>query len=341
MQYRLCCILALQVAALPGADPRGWSPHDGPLLRYRVNLRFGEELVTPPAPMAANAKQWADLRMAAATPDTMPKGWKLGRVSAVAVNAAGNVFVFHRGPSADPVMIFDAQGRYLRSWGRGSFEVPHGLRIDPADNVWTTDVGTHLVQKFTPDGQLLLTLGKKGQAGNTRDTFNKPTDIAFARNGDFYVADGYGNRRVAKFAANGKYLLEWGKAGVGGGEFDVPHSVALDSKGTVYVSDRENNRIQIFSGEGKFLRQWTHLGSTQNLFITPNDQLWIITHRENVEATALNTLGGRIMRVDINTGSILGVIESPGHWIHVTPDAVIFIGSLTGNVLRWFPGWPK
>jgi hypothetical protein len=234
-------------------------------------------------------------------------------------------------------MIFNAQGKYLRSWGRGMFEVPHGLRIDPAGNVWTTDAGRHLVQKFPPEGKLLLTLGKNGQAGNTPETFNKPTDIAFARNGDFYVADGYGNKRIVKFSAAGKYLLEFGKPGSGRGEFNVPHSVALDSYGNVYVSDRENNRIQIFTGDGKFLRQWTHLGSTQNLFMTPKDELWIITHRENVEATALNTLGGRIMRVDVNTGKILGVIESPGHWIHVTPDALIFVGSLTGQCSALVP----
>jgi DNA-binding beta-propeller fold protein YncE len=291
--------------------------------------------------MASSAKEWAELRLSPATPDTMPKGWKMGRVSAVSVSASGEVYVFHRGPSADPVLIFDAQGRYLRSWGRGAFAVPHGMRIDRAGNVWTTDVGSHLVQKFTPDGRPLLTLGKKAQPGNTRDMFNKPTDIAFASNGDFYVADGYGNRRIMKFSSAGKLLFEFGKPGTGPGEFNVPHSIALDSAGNVYVSDRENNRIQIFSRDGKFLRQWTHLGSTQNLFMTPKDELWVITHRENVEATALNTLGGRIMRVDVGTGKILGVIESPGHWIHVTPDAVIFIGSLTGNVLRWFPGWPK
>src|SRR5689334_4839840 len=157
MDYRFSCVLAVCAFALLGAVTGGWSPHDGPLLKYRVNLRFGEELVTPPAPVAANAKEWADLRFAPATPDTMPKGWKLGRVSAVAVSQSGDVYVFHRGPAADPVMIFNAQGRYLRSWGRGVFAVPHGLRIDPAGNVWTTDAGTHLVQKFTPDGQNLLT----------------------------------------------------------------------------------------------------------------------------------------------------------------------------------------
>ena len=113
--------------------------------------------------------------------------------------------------------------------------------------------------------------------------------------------------------------------------------MAVDAKGTVYVSDRENNRIQIFSPEGKYLRQWNHLGSTQNLFLTPRGQLWILTHRDSVEGGAYNTLGGRVMQVDLTNGKILGSFESPGHWIHVTPDGVIFIGSLTGNVFRWSP----
>lgn len=299
------------MAALADAQqtPKGWSPREGELLKYRVNLRFGDEL---------------------GDDDPMPPGWKFGRVSAVAVNAQGEVFVFHRGRRADPVMIYDAQGRFLRSWGKGHFLSPHGLRIDSAGHVWTTDTGTHQVMKFTQDGKLLLTLGTKGQPGATHDTFNKPTDVAFARDGGFYVSDGYGNTRVIKYSKDGKYQFEWDG-------FNIPHSVQVDSKGLVYVSDRENNRIKIFTPEGKLVHTWTHLGSTQNLFITPNDELWLMTHRENVEAGKLNTLGGRIFRVDIATGRIVGSLECPGHWIHVTPDRLIFVGSLTGNVFRWQP----
>ena len=171
-------ILVLFSMTMLAADQQGWSPREGVLLKYRVNLRFGEELVSPPP--APNQK--ADLRFDG-DDDTMPPGWKFGRVSAVAVNAQGEVFVFHRGHRADPMIIFDAKGRYLRSWGKGMFTSPHGLRIDPAGNVWTTDVGSHQVMKFTQKGELLLTLGKKGQTGATRDTFNKPTDVAFARDG--------------------------------------------------------------------------------------------------------------------------------------------------------------
>ena len=269
----------------------------------------------------------------------MPEGWRFGRVSAVAADSAGRVHVFHRGPKADPIVVFDAQGKYLRSWGRGMFGQPHGLRVDRDDNVWVTDNRDHQVMKFTNEGQLLLTLGIKGQQGTDENTFNRPADIAFAPDGDFYVADGYGNSRVVKFSRDGKYLRAWGKRGTDPGDFNLPHSVAVDSKGRVYVSDRENNRIQIFDPNGKFLAQWSHLGATQNIFITPKDEMWIITHRDNVENITYDTLAGRIMRIDLATGKILGSMESPGHWIHVTPAQEIFIGSLTGNVFRWYPGW--
>ncbi|MCW5980699.1 MAG: hypothetical protein KIT09_21645 [Bryobacteraceae bacterium] len=312
MTLRFGMLLGLAALAW-GMD--GWYPHEGGLLKYRVNIRFGEE------------------------PDTMPDGWKFGRVSAVAADAKGEVYVFHRGTKADPLIVFDAKGKYLRSWGRGMFGNEHGLRVDPQGNVWVTDNGDHQVFKFDRNGELLLKLGVKGQAGTDERTFNRPTDIAFARSGEFYVSDGYGNSRVVKFSKEGKYLLAWGKFGTNTGEFNTPHSVAVDSQGHVYVSDRENNRIQICDANGRFLKQWTHLGATQNIFITDKDEVWVITHRNNIENLTYDTLAGRIMRVDVDSGKILGAMESPGHWIHVTPGKEIFIGSLTGNVFRWYPGW--
>jgi DNA-binding beta-propeller fold protein YncE len=306
--------LTLMTLAI-GAAQQGWYPHEGGLMKYRVNIRFGEE------------------------PDTMPEGWKFGRVSSVATDSAGHVYVFHRGAKADPLIVFDAKGKYLRSWGKGMFGNPHGLRIDKHDHVWITDNGDHQVMEFNSEGQLLRSWGSKGKPGTDPQTFNRPTDIAFAPTGEFYVSDGYGNSRVVKFSREGKYLLDWGKHGTAPGEFNTPHSIAVDSRGTVYVSDRENNRIQIFDPNGKFLRQWTHLGATQNIFITPNDQMWIITHRNNIENLTYDTLAGRIMHIDLATGKILGAMESPGHWLHVTPGGEIFIGSLTGNVFRWYPGW--
>lgn len=315
MPHRAMISMLLCLAAGLWAAEQGWYPHEGGLLKYRVKIRFGEE------------------------PDTMPDGWKFGRVSAVAADSKGEVYVFHRGAKAPPIIVFDAEGKYLRSWGEGMFGNEHGLRVDRDNNVWVTDNGDHQVIKFNNKGARLLTLGIKGKAGTDAKTFNRPADLAFGPGGEVYVADGYGNSRVVKFSKDGKYLMAWGKPGTGPSEFNTVHSVAVDSKGTVYVSDRENNRIQIFDPNGKLLRMWTHLGATQNMFITPDDEMWIITHRNNIENLTYDTLAGRIMKIDIETGKILGSMESPGHWIHVTPKKEIFIGSLTGNVFRWYPGW--
>jgi len=305
----------LLVLPLFAQQQKGWNSHEGSLLKYRVNIRFGEE------------------------PEALPDGWKFGRVSSVATDASGQVYVFHRGKHGDPLIVFDAEGKYLRSWGKGMFGNPHGLRVDPQGYVWVTDNGDHQVMKFDRNGKLLMTLGIKGKAGTDDKTFNRPTDIAFAPNGDFYVSDGYGNSRVVKFNKNGKFLMTWGKRGTGPGEFNTPHSVALDKDGRVYVSDRENNRIQIFDSNGKFIKQWTHLGATQNLFMTPKGELWIITHRDNIENLTYDTLSGRIMKIDPETGKVLGSIESPGHWLDVSAKGDIFIGSLTGNVFHFYPGW--
>ena len=145
----------------------------------------------------------------------LPAGMKLGPVSAVATDSADRVYVFHRGKR--PILVFDKDGKFLRSWGDDLVKTAHGLRIDHDDNVWITDIGNHLVMKFDPDGKLLLTLGKKDQPGDGPDQFNKPTDVAVAPTGEFYVSDGYGNSRVVKFSKDGKYLKEWGKKGTGEG----------------------------------------------------------------------------------------------------------------------------
>jgi outer membrane protein assembly factor BamB len=132
---------------------------------------------------------------------------------------------------------------------------------------------------------------------------------------------------------------EWGGPGTEEGKFHFIHSVAVDSQGRVYVSDRENNRIQIFDREGRFLRAWTHLGSTMSLFITPDDQLWALGDRDNVEVMTYDSLAGRIMHVDLETGRILGSFETPGHWLDVSATGDLYVASITGNVFRFYPGW--
>ena len=174
-----------------------------------------------------------------------------GEASGVAVNSEGHIFLFQR--VAPMLAEYDQSGRFLRSMGEGLFTHPHGLRIDRDDNVWTTDDDNHLVLKLSPEGRVLLVLGRRNMAAEADWLFNQPTDVAFGRNGEIYVADGYGNSRVVKFDRTGKFIKAWGTYGTGPGEFNLPHSIAVDARGRVYVGDRENRRIQIFDDDGQFL----------------------------------------------------------------------------------------
>ncbi len=337
LPFAVLCLLALpapssgQPLGQPGANlppgiapeqgyvPEAWAPHEGGLLRFRVSIRFGLE------------------------PNTLPEGFQFGRVSAVTHDSAGNVYVFHRGDS-DAIVIFDSNGRYLRSFGRGFFGNEHGLRIDREGNIWAIDNGDHMVYKFSNDGTLLQQFGTRGVAGSDDKTFARPTDVAFDSRGFAYISDGYTNTRVVKLDPNGNFVKSWGEPGEGPGQFRVPHSIAIDSRDRVYVSDRENNRIQIFDTDGNLIRIWTHLGATQGIFITPDDQMWIITHRNNTENIMYDTLAGRLMKIDLETGEVLGSMESPGHLLTVAPGGEIYVASLTGNVFKWVPyddRWPE
>src|SRR5262249_38653443 len=156
----------------------------------------------------------------------LPNDIQLGQVSAVATDSADRVFVFHRGKH--PVLVFDRAGNFVRSWGDDllkNVKGAHGLRIDPEENVWVTDIERHVVLKADPQGKVLMTLAKSDQPGAPPDQFNKPTDVAIALSGELYVSDGYGNSRVVKFSKDGKYLKEWGKKGTGEGEFNLPHAI--------------------------------------------------------------------------------------------------------------------
>jgi DNA-binding beta-propeller fold protein YncE len=255
-----------------------------------------------------------------------PKGMVPGEASAVAVNSKGHIFLFQR---TKPMLSeYDAHGNFVQSIGDGLFTHPHGLRIDAEDNIWTTDDGSHLVLKLDPAGNVLLVLGRINTAAEANWLFNRPADVAFAKNGDIYVADGYGNSRVVKFDREGNFLKAWGKYGTGTGEFNLPHSVAVDNQGRVYVGDRENQRIQIFDPEGKFIEQWTGIGYPYGLVITPDQHVWMVD-------------GGydRIVELDQN-GKILGAFGEPGHqpgqlaWPHfmaMGPDQTIYVA----EVLNW------
>jgi streptogramin lyase len=212
----------------------------------------------------------------------LPAGVQWGQVIAVKPDAHGNLWVFHR---SDPAILeFDSSGKYLKGFAAGMFVQAHGLSIDREGNLWATDAQGkdgkgQQVFKFSPEGKVLMTLGKAGVAGAGPDTFNGPCDVAIAPNGDIFVADGHGNdtnARVVKFTKDGKFIKAWGKKGSGPGEFDTLHSIAMDSKGRIFIADRGNSRIQIFDQDGKFIDQWKEFGRPSGLFITKNDTLYSV-----------------------------------------------------------------
>ena len=180
----------------------------------------------------------------------LPVGRNFSETAGIAVDAKENVYVFHRGE--DPIFVFDKNGKFLRSMGKGIFSRPHGIHIDNEGNVWTVDDAGHVVVKMDSSGRIRMILGRLGDPAEGPDRFNRPTDIAFAANGDFYVTDGYGNSRVVKFSKEGKFLKAWGKKGVGESEFNIPHAVTVDKEGLVYVGDREKLPHPSFRRRGKF-----------------------------------------------------------------------------------------
>ncbi len=259
---------------------------------------------------------------------TLPGGWNFGETSGIAVNSQGHVFVFNR--SDHPLIEFDANGKFVRSVAEGMFSRTHALRIDAQDNIWATDDGGDMIMKMNKDGRVLMVLGRRHRKASDHVSFNRPTDLAFAPNGDFYISDGYGNSRVVKYSKEGEYITEWGKKGSGPGEFNIPHSVALDAKGRVYVGDRENHRLQIFDGDGKFLAQWTHVGSPWGLVITPDQRIFIGDGYAN--QVLVTDLEGKIQ------GRIGGPGRLPGQFNYVHQLAVGKGGEVyTAEILNWRP----
>jgi DNA-binding beta-propeller fold protein YncE len=261
----------------------------------------------------------------------LPAEIKFGQVTAVATDSADRVHVFHRGQK--PVVVFDADGKYVRSWGDDLVKNAHGLRVDADDNVWITDLAHHQVMKFDPQGKLLLTLGKKDSPGESKDQFNKPADVAFGAGGEVYVADGYGNSRVVKFSKEGKYLKEWGKKGTAEGEFNLPHAVRIDDSGRVYVGDRENNRIQVFDAEGKFLAQWKETGAPFGLFLTRGRQMLLADGRANL-ARVLD-LEGKVLGRWGEKGTAAGAFNVP-HSICMDSKGAVYVGEVDGERVQKF-----
>ena len=266
----------------------------------------------------------------------LPNGRKWGSTAGITIGPDGNVWALDRcgvsgsqgtsclGSPLDPILEFDPSGKFLKSFGAGLFVSPHKITIDRDGFIWVADNGTgggkgQQVFKFDQDGKVLLTLGVAGIAGRGTDRFDQPTEVAVAPNGDIFVADGHGrdaadNARIMKFDKTGKFIKMWGKKGTAPGEFDCPHSLAFDSRGRLFVGDRQNNRIQIFTQDGAFIAEWKQFGRPSGIYIDRNDVIYVSDSesRDGAEGYGYDPGVRRGIRIgDARTGDAYAFIPDP------------------------------
>ncbi|MEP7354351.1 MAG: peptidyl-alpha-hydroxyglycine alpha-amidating lyase family protein [Acidobacteriota bacterium] len=273
-----------------------------------------------------------------ANPLTFPAGVTIGLSASVTFDPKGHLWVMNRGPQ--PIAEFDENGKFIRAFGEGLFGVrPHALRLDSDGNIWVADGSTHIVVKLDQTGKVLLTLGTKGKAGawdeNTQ-LLNQPNEVAFGRNGDVFLVQGHtpgpmGDPRVLKFDKNGKFIKSWGGKGTEPGKFEVAHSININAAGELWVTDRENQRIQIFDQDGKYLRELHYKGLPCSIDIG-KENIWMV-----------NGFAGQVLKLDLN-GKVLGVMGKPGtelgefgeaHHIAVSPKGEIFVADVTKGVQKF------
>jgi len=322
-------VILTAVAALAQQVPRSLPPRNDLPQPYRTARDWGQ---LPPG-----TAKWAAVTAVEAAPD-------------------GSIYVIHRcaanscvGRPEPPILKLDKNGKLLKAFGAGVFDFPHGACVDREGNLWVTDAtrpgGTkgHTVFKFSPDGMLLMTLGKPGVSGSGPDLFDQPTDVVVAPNGDIFVTDSHRNgknNRVVKFDRNGKFIKEWGRKGSGPGEFSEPHTIAMDSRGRLFVGDRENNRIQIFDQDGKLLGEWHQFGRPSGIYITKDDTIYV-ADSESGPDTGAHELPGIKKGIRIGsakTGQVTAFIEDMES---TTPDhsgaegvGVDAAGNVYGAVVR-------
>jgi sugar lactone lactonase YvrE len=278
--------------------------------------------------------------VAVANPLTFPEGVTIGASADVAFDAKGHLWVLNRG--MQPLAEFDADGKFIRAFGEGMFTRTHGLRIDRDGNLWVTDVGAHYVVKMTPEGKVLMTIGIKGEQGEWNDAtgshrLNEPNDVIIARNGDIFIAQGHtpgakGDPRVLKFDKSGKFITSWGGKGKEPGKFEVAHGLAIDAKGLLWVTDRENQRIQIFDDKGTFVREVKVAGLPCSLDIG-KESIFMV-----------NGFAGQVVKMDLQ-GNVLAVTGKAGngvgefgeaHFIAVSPKGDLWVADSVNRAVQKF-----
>jgi DNA-binding beta-propeller fold protein YncE len=300
-----------------------------------VGAAFAEDANSAPNPYHAT-DNWAQL----------PQGRVWGQAIGVDIDRDGkSVWIFDRcgaksctGSQVAPIQKFDASGKLLASFGAGMFNFPHGLFVDRDGNVWVSDGKAadgkgHTVIKFSPTGQVLMTLGTPGAAGTDEHHFNGPSDVVVAPSGDIFVADGHGgdtNARIVHFTKDGKFVNAWGHKGAGPGEFDTPHGIAMDSAGRLYVADRSNDRVQIFDQSGKFIAEWKQFGRPSGVFIDRNDMIYVADSQSGEKYNKAFKQGIRIGSV--KDGKVIAFIDNAG--THEMPEGVA--ADAEGNVFGGF-----
>jgi len=271
----------------------------------------------------------------------VPEGVTVLDTPGVAVNSRDEVYTIVRG-AEDPVIVFDRDGKHLRSFGGDVFsERTHAISVGPDDAVYATDDGTHTITKFTPEGELLMTLGTPNEPATkwSGEPFNRPTDaVVSPSTGDIFVSDGYGNSRVHRYTSEGTHLLSWGESGIDAGQFIRPHNIVVDSQERVYVADRECHRVQIFDADGKFITMWNNIHRPDGMTIGPDGNIYVgelnglpgvddapgLGHRVSV----LNDRGDLLARLgDPEEGEEPGKFIAP-HGIAVDSHGDIYVGEV-------------
>ena len=271
---------------------------------------------------------------------SLPEGMTMGAPASVAFDSKGHLFVLTRGDKT--FFEFDRNGTFVRSFGEALFTRSHGLRIDSDDNLWATDVGGHIVVKLSPRGEVLLTLGTKGEAGDWNEAIgsrrlNQPNDIAIGDNGDVYVVQGHtpgpgGDARVLRFDKDGRFIKSWGGKGTGPGEFQVAHGIDIDAMGQLWVADRENQRIQIFTPDGAYVREIEYAGLPCDLAIGPRFIYMV------------NGFAGQVLELDL-AGNVRAALGRPGtdagefgeaHMIAVSPAGELYVADSVNAALLKF-----